>query len=524
MESSETSQSTSSSSAWKYVLWAAAGGLALSGLAAVWVVKEGRRKRHAGMKPAYTDMTPLDDSETAFELFLATTLSLDTANELTLDEKRAACDAALANGSVAAVTAVLPQLVFLYTVAQGMEAVTALRVIATALDQAGRTSESCTVGRKMLSLLSKMPQKQELDVRVDAIRSYAQACCDAERYELALATIEECVTGLKPSTFLAGALLHKAEILNQYAIRLDRHQENPRFWELLSEAYSCCDRARQVMDMFQDAFQNDFVFSRPESLRVFVSSTLGDMDQLEADYERYIWRILESRLNVNPQRHARIYEEYGVTCMDGGSEASTAKAEIAFEKAIDLYREIPGLEGIKLETYSRAEHLARLYLRQEKVEENKEAIEACLRYIEAHGTKMFSVENDELRVESCAGVRHGLGVVASLAVRVKRRISTKEPRLPNGSVMIVELFDEASGKPFGKEKRIVLTAKVLDNEIRSKRVVKFGMPVPLDALRTLIDIRVESSDGRILSRLVQPYLTKSLFEDSEAQDNWDDKL
>jgi tetratricopeptide (TPR) repeat protein len=474
--------------------------------------------RRSGMLAVFEDMTPLEghgDTEQAFEEFMAELLSKDDGSvAATLEEKKAFCEQANASEDAHQLQQALPLFASRYVAMQGVEAITVLSQFAGALNSLLQTREAALVVRRMLTLCDSLePFAQSVDMRTDAMRSYAQSCASTHRFEQALQILQQCKSRLPKSTFLAGTLLHEAEVANQYAIMFEHHQENPRFLELMEEGFRCCEEAREVMDSFNDVFSKDFVFSRPEALRVNLAATLGDMDRLEAENEHYIQRLLASGVEISPLRLARIYEEYGISCLDSGRPLGIVKAEGAFEKALMLYNDVPGLEGMKLELYSRVEHLGRVFLKQKRVEEFDAAMEACMTYIEQNCTLMPLFENDEMRMEVCIG----RGAKVACELRLKRRISSKRPRLPVSATIVFEVltWDKREIK---YSWRWCVTEEVLNNKVRAKRVVSVMLPLEHFANRAWIRATCLGQSGAVLSLLEQPFSRCSILPDKTVDE------
>jgi hypothetical protein len=65
-----------------------------------------------------------------------------------------------------------------------------------------------------------------------------RCACSTDHYEYSIYYFNRALSLLPPRSPLgAYLLLGKAEVMNNFALRLEKHPENPRFGELLEEVF-----------------------------------------------------------------------------------------------------------------------------------------------------------------------------------------------------------------------------------------------------------------------------------------------
>jgi hypothetical protein len=84
----------------------------------------------------------------------------------------------------------------------------------------------------------------------------------------------------EPSVLACGLTLHMAEMYDLYAAQYFYNQDEPIFQELVDKALEYCDEGQRMVNTFGEVYQRDILFSRPWSLRISISMTLGDLDTL----------------------------------------------------------------------------------------------------------------------------------------------------------------------------------------------------------------------------------------------------
>ncbi len=294
----------------------------------------------------------------------------------------------------------------------------------------------------------------------------------------------------------------------------------------------------------------------PEYTLIDLSSTRGDLHQMIEDYERLIQRLLKAADSRHPLQIAQAYRDLAETCVflfDEEGDASVLEmAEVNALRAVSLFGDTPGMDGLLKELLYRAETLCGIYTRQVRfcflmlwlltIARKKRAEWKKHRKRGTHAWTLFEkisrkkgggerdcflrlfhvcsfsrslsgeinrppfAQNKVLRVEKVSFVMVEKDGFVDLVVRCKRKLSSKRSWLKPGSTLSVQLLRDGVGIPKSFLER-TLTETLLEHPQRTGRIVEFRVPVFLPSLKTDV-IEIVCKDGdQVVSKLHQPFLT-----------------